>query len=274
MMTTLIKHEWLRTRNLLGVTTGLVALVVFLAAALTALGLPIVSSVTQVVGLIALLALVPALQIALTVEFWTSSYSRTGYFTHALPLRGSTIFLAKLSWAVLATLAGILATLILGGALWVGTSLPAGTDANPLAALQGLWATITAVASPGMIAAGIGVLLMMYLLWPVQYYFSASVGSETPLNRLGLGGPVVVFVGLYLAVQILMTVAMFAIPYAVAMDGGRLRFIPYSLLAEMTSPGGAAEDIMPLGFLAPVLLIIAVCVWRSARSWNRKISLV
>lgn len=274
MMAILLKHEWLRTRNLLAITGGLAALVVVLASALTALDLPIISTIAQVFGLIALTALVPVAQIALAVDFWTSNYRRTGYFTHALPLRGSTIFLAKLIWVVVVTLAGLVATLVLGGVLSVGISLQAGTEVNPIPVLQGLWVTVTAVASPGMIVAAVGVLLMMYMFSPVQYYFAISVGSESPLNRLGFGGPVLMYVGAYVVFQVLMAIGIFAVPFAVAMEGGRLGVIPYNLLGAVMSPGGAADDLMPVGFLAPFLLIIAVCIWRSVRSWNRKVSLV
>ena len=44
--------------------------------------------------------------------------------------------------------------------------------------LTDAWSTVTAVTPGWMIAAGAAVFLAWFLVWPVFYYFSVSVGHE------------------------------------------------------------------------------------------------
>ena len=104
MIAALLKHEWLRTRSLLGSIGAVAVLLVAAGTALTATGWPGISLVGMLMVMAPLAALVPATQIALAVHYWQSSYSRTGYFTQSLPLSGVTIYAAKLAWALLVSL--------------------------------------------------------------------------------------------------------------------------------------------------------------------------
>ena len=80
-----------------------------------------------------------------------------------------------------------------------------------------------------------------------------------------------VFVGVYLAVQVVTFLGLLVIPFGIGMDGNQLGVIQFHLLDEMTV-GTSSSDVMPLGVVV-VLVIAAVCLWRSVRSWNHKIAL-
>ncbi len=273
-MITLLKHEALRTRGILGIGAGLLALLVLLGTVLSATRWPMLAPLGIMLGGIALGVLAPALQLLLTADYYRSSYSRTGYFTHALPIRGGKIYAAKVIWAWLVTIAALATSLLLAGIYWVGLATFLGADRNPFTAVAGLWDSITAVTSTGMLIAGAAFLLAMYLIWPVQYFFAVSRGSERPLNRWGLGGPVLVFVILYAASQVASMIGLFVLPFGLAMQDGSLGFVPYSLINELRIGGGGDSETMPLGFLPALLLLSAYCLWRTVRSWNRKVSLV
>lgn len=274
MIQTLMKHEWLRTRGLLGTIGAIALLLVAAGTALTATGWPGISLIGMLMVVGSLLGLVPALQITLTIHFWQSSFSRTGYFTQSLPVRGPTIYAAKLLWALLVSLGGLLVTLGLLVAAWPVIAGQLGAEGNPFTVIQQLWTSTAAVASTPLLIAGIALFVAMILVWPIQYFFAASVGSETPLNRLGLGGPVVVFLGLYLASQVLTFLGIAALPWGIAVVDGQLGLERWSVFTEMAAGSASRDDIMPIGFLPVILLVTLLCLLRSIHSWRSRVSLV
>ena len=274
MIAALLKHEWLRTRSLLGSIGAVAVLLIAAGTALTATGWPGISLVGMLMVMAPLAALVPATQIALAVHYWQSSYSRTGYFTQSLPLSGVTIYAAKLAWALLVSLLAVLATAGLLMAAWPVLAGQLGGERNPFSLIRQMWEAGTAVTSTPVLIAGILLFVGLILIWPIQYFFAASVGSETPLNRLGLGGPVVVFLGLYLASQVLVFLGMAALPWGLTMVDGQLGIEHWSVFAEIAAGDASRDDIMPVGFVPMLLLIGVVCLLRTVHSWRRRISLV
>src|SRR5690606_13729173 len=107
-------------------------IVTLASSALTALDLPIVSAIGLLIGLVVVSSIVSVVQLALAIEYWFTSHHRGGYFTHSLPIRGTTIFAVKLTWMVLVSVAALLVMLVLSAVLWAGFALPAGLNPNPL----------------------------------------------------------------------------------------------------------------------------------------------
>ena len=274
MTATLLKHEWLRTRGLLGALAGIGLLVTALGMALGASGWPGLSQLGLVIGAVAIAAFAPGLQLVLAADYYRSSYARTGYFTHSLPIRGGRIYAAKLTWATVVTIAALLVTVVLAGIFWQVAATTLELERDVLTVVADLWETLSAVASPGMLAIGVLAFLAMYLMWPIQYFFAVSIGAERPLSGWGLGGPVLAFVVLYLVGQVLSLAGMFVFPIGIGTVDGSLGVTSYSLIEQMRLGETRTTDIMPIGFLPALLLLTAVCLWRTVRSWNHKISLV
>lgn len=126
-----------------------------------------------------------------------------------------------------------------------------------------------------LVIAGL-LLLAFVLIWPIHYFFAASISSETPLNRHGLGGPVLIFVGLYLVTQVGSFVWLFAIAWGLTITDGSFELVPFHLIQEMDIGVGVSNttETMPIGMLPAIVFITLVCWWRTRVSWNRKISLV
>lgn len=274
MTTTLLKHEWLRTRGTLALVAVVATVLVGLGSALAATRWTLISTVGAYAVMVTLSALVPAVQLLLAVDYWRSSYGRIGYFTQTLPVPGPRIYRAKLLWAWLATLGSVLLAAALAALAWPGVARGMGyAELNPFAALADVWAGLTQTVPVWQILVGAGLgLALGVLIWPVQYYFAASIGSEEPLNRLGVGGPVLMWVVVYLASNLLTLVGLLAVPLAIgAVDGG-LGVISYSPFAELTSAD--PQDAVPLGIIPALLVVAGVCLWRTARSWRSRVSLV
>lgn len=88
MTTTLLVHEFRRTRGPLGLVAGAAALLVAAGVLLALAPWPLVASFGAVVGVGAVGAMLPVACCVLAVDYWRSGYGRLGYFTHSLPVRG------------------------------------------------------------------------------------------------------------------------------------------------------------------------------------------
>ena len=272
MITKLLKHEAVRTRGLLAVILGGAIGVVAVAIGMIATGWPAISELGLAIGGVAVAGLVPAVHIALAIDYWRSSYRTTAYLTHSLPVRGGTIYAAKAIWASLATLVALALTIGLGLALYPVVSIRGGGDPNPFPAIGDFLAGLAAAVPAWVIPVSVLAILLFYLGWPIQLFFAASRGSEEPLNRQGAGGPVIVFVVLYFVTQAVSMLGILALPLAIGPTAeGGLDLIGIDPIAAM---GASDAGFLPIGFVPAMLLITAYCLWRTARSWNRRVSLV
>lgn len=272
-MTTLLKHEIIQTRGMLALVGLVASLVAVVGALLAATGWPALAPLGTLLTAGAVFGLVPAAQILLAVAYWRSSYGRTGYLTHTFPVKGSTIYWAKAAWAGVVSVAGVALSVALALAVLPLLAQGIGVGrADLLAPLREGWASLVEMAPAWAVVAAVVLLVTLVLVWPAQYFFAASVGSQAPLNRLGVGGPVLVWLGVYVATQVLTFVSFAAVPLAVAAEDGRLRLVRFDLFAEMVA--GSSADVMPIGFLPALLLSALVCVAWTVRSWNRRVSLV
>src|SRR5699024_8617700 len=151
MTTTLLKHEWLRTRGVLGMFFGVVVLVGILGSLLAVTGWAVLSLLGLLLGVLAVLVIVPGVQLLLAADYWRSGYGRTGYFTQSIPVRGSTIFWAKLVWAVLVSLAAVVVTALLGWVVWWAVAVNSGVTSPSLAVIGDIMADLAEVAPVWMI---------------------------------------------------------------------------------------------------------------------------
>jgi hypothetical protein len=216
----------------------------------------------------------PVTQIALAIDYWRSSYRQLGYFTQSIPVKGSTIFWAKMLWTWLASLAAMAVTVVSAAIFWTAFGPMVGLTGNPFTMLGSALDFVSQYASAGMITGLAIAFVLQMLVWPVQYFFCASIGSEAPLNRLGVGGPIVTLVTFYFVTQIITTLFIMLVPIGLGIEGGSLAFVGFESNFFEAFSGNGNDDVMPLGFVPALALIAAVCLWRTHYSWNRKVSLV
>ncbi len=272
MTTTLLKHEWLRTRGLVGIVAGIAALIALCGATMVALDLPGLAALGEIIVIASIILFIPATQLALAFDFWNSSFGRTGYLTQTLPVRGGIILRAKVLWQFLVSVALLPVAVALWVMLLTAGNIQAGVSANPWPQVQETWRTITAAATPSVTAVVVFILLALLVFPTVQFVFSASVGSERTFQRFGPGGPVLVYVLTYLAIQALSMVFMIAIPYGLGTGSdGRLEVVQTDFAAIFSDD--ASGGVTPIGFLVAFALASVVLMWRTVRSWNSKISL-
>lgn len=268
----LMKHEALRTRGLLGALFGGAAVLVALGALLAYTQWPLLSGVGLAVAAGCSLGFVPTVQLLLGVDYWRSSYRDFGYFTQTLPVKGSTIYGAKLAWIMIVSLAALLWAVALGLVTWLGVTAPQGGTLGDIFRLIGDLLSATVGLVPTWVWVAAPLLLLLFLCFgPLQLLFSASVGSEQRLRNLGLGGPIIVWFITYLALQLLFLTSIVAVPFGLGMVDGQLKFVSLNFLELMRA--NSPSDVAPIGFVFGYLLAAPVLIWRTAWSWNRKVHL-
>ncbi len=273
MTGTLLKHEWLRTRGALGVYFGAVLLVGVAGSLLGATGWAVLSAVGLALGFLAVAVTLPGAQLLLAADYWRTGYGRTGYFTHSIPVRGSRIFWAKLLWAALVAAVAVVLTAVLAWIAWWSLSVTSDITAPSPALIGEALGSITDYAPAWMIIVGAVVLLVSMVSTTIYYYFAISVGHESRLASLGAGGPIVVFVGLYICTQVLSLLGMVLIPMGVGVEAGRLVLVSFNVFDEMSVGATGGSEAMPVGFLVALLLFVVFCLWRTVRSWDRRVAL-
>ncbi|SFS10189.1 hypothetical protein SAMN04487783_1372 [Agrococcus baldri] len=274
MTAILMKHEAIRTRGFLLVILGAAVALGAVGSLMAITGWPVLAVFGTVLGFIGAFGLVPAMLLASAVDYWRTSYGRVGYFTQTLPVRGSRIFWTKFAWASLMLLVGLVLTVVLWLLVMVASaqSLFATTPTMLLGQVGDVLAAAYQ-AAPLLVAVGAPVIsIVMYGFNLVMLFAAASIGSERRLQRLGWGGPVLVWFVLYAIVQVVMFVAVLAIPFGLGVDAsGEFGVVPVDMLTAMLQ--NTSANVMPVGFLPAMALAIPLLLWRTVHSWNRRVSL-
>ena len=273
MITTIIKHEFIRARGWLAQVFGGATLLVATGSALALTDWPMVSTFGVVLGAFAVVALLPVAQLALAWDYWRSSYRRIGYFTQTLPIRGATQYWARLIWGTAVSLLALAWSIVLGVGLWYGSMRV--TDSRPADlwdTVTGTWELATQAAPAWFWVLALLLVVLLMLSNVAAYYFAASVGSERRFAGLGAGGPVLVWVLIYFAIQLAFVVAIVTVPWGVGLVDGRLGLVQQDFLSLLAA--NEETDVMPIGFLPVLVLMVVPLVWRTIVSWERKVSLV
>lgn len=269
MVGKLIKHEIRRTLRWYLIAIGCAALVgglSSLAAGLLPAPLNGLFSVTAVVAAVAVPSAMPLL---LGVDFYRSSYSKTGYLTRAIPVRGTTIYWVKLLYAYALSLLSLAVGLALGYMAAISLAVVAGGSVDDVNA--SISSTFEAMGEllPGWAAA---LLVVAVLLWPftwlASYYLAATVGSQSWSGRMGIGGPIVVWVLFYVASQVAGLLGAF-IPVHLQLgeDGFGVRTGVINIFTIEDSA------IVPLGIFIMMFLLAVLAIGWGAVSFDKKAEL-
>ncbi|GAA1371288.1 hypothetical protein [Luteococcus sanguinis] len=271
MITTLLKHEFGRTRGLLAALFGIHLLVAVGGWAMAMTGLPGLELVGQICAVVAAATLVPVTMLALGADHWRSSFSERGYLVQSLPVPGRTQLAAKVAHGYFWTLVASMVTLLLAvlASLTVARvgGLPASAVFDEIGAM---WGGLRSEVPGWVLVVALASLLVMLLGYVAMIWFAAAVGSEGRMSGTGWG-PFVVYAGLYMLVQALMTVAMLVIPFGMEMDGANAFDVHAVNVVELLRAD--VQNVLPLGFLPVLVLLPVVLLWRTAVSWDQKVSL-
>lgn len=271
MIANLFKHELLRTWKLVLVTLGGAVLISGLGS-LAVLAFPgPLGAVAGVLGFLIACVLPLAVMLGLGVDFYRSTYSRTGYLTAALPVSGASIYWVKFCFAYVVALLSLGVALVMGtiGFAALNTLDGTSTFADGWAAVQVIPEALGALPVWMQV-----VLVILVLLAPAtglaQYWYAVTVGSESWINKLGLGGVVLMWFAFYVASQIIAVVAIFIPPYLDLSDPFAIKVLgnPMALFAE-----NSTNAVVPLVALLVGYLLSVVAIWWGKVSYDRRLEL-
>lgn len=273
MIGTLLGQEFRSTRKTMLTSLGVVLLVAALATALGALKVPVLGTLGYGLAIIASV-LITTLVLALLVEnYWRTMYGREGYFTMALPVRGRTLFTAKVLYGLIATFAAAALTALTLLGIAVVISLSNGTPAFAL--VRDLFATVDTT----MVWFVVVTLLIQLGFAVITGAAIISIGAEGRFNHLGFGAPVIGYVILYFVMQVLGLAAMLFVPLSIVMtgpDAGTLvahgMFDDFIISINNTT-GAQPSPALGLGIVPLSIAVAAIFAWWGGRSVERHTSL-
>lgn len=258
MTATILRYEFSRTIRPMLVILGVAVLVMLLADLLGLfVGLAGVVLAAMVVAL-----MLPAIQFFLAIDFYRSSYGSGALLTHSLPVTGRRLFWTKLLHATLASAAtGIVSLALFYGHLSLGLNMVDVEFEDISGSIQHVFAEV-----PGLLPIVI-VSLVLALLMPIASMFSSVViGSGGWARRLGFGGPVIVFVGYYLATQLLGAIAFF-VPLVYDLVTAEIHMT--SMWQHVTSD----DPAMPLATILVQMVILVILLAWASRDMHSKVEL-
>lgn len=268
MIANLFKHEFRRTLGPFGLITALGVAVVGLSVLLAVLLPAPLNSLFSILGLGGMVLVPTAVTVWLGIHFYRSSYSKTGYLTRALPVRGTTIYWVKFIVAYGLILLSLLVAAGLAYLAGIGfTVAGGGTVADLNATVASVWDWIGS--APGWALAMIViVVLLMPVLWLASFYLAATVGNEAWASKFGLGGPVMVWFAFYIGSQLVGLLAALLPVQVLIADSGVTLNTSFLNIFAMNS-----NDVIPVGvFPGLFVMALAAIVWGSV-SFDRKAEL-
>lgn len=276
MMATLLAQDFRATRRNLGIAAGLVVLVFGLGIAIAWLNIPIVSTIAIVLTIGAIASTIPLALAILCEYYWRTMYGREGYFTMSVPVRGKTLFAAKVIYGILVSLAAaafMLALFYLGSGI---VRLAGDHDFN--AAFNDITASFSEYGSTTVWV--IGFLLVLQLVYVVVAGAAVmSIGARARFNHLGCGAAIIGGVAVYLLTQILGLLGMLFIPFGLKLQSAAQgEIVAEGMLNDFRALiDGTAEKTDPvtlgLGIIPVVLIVGILLAYWGARSVEHHTSL-
>lgn len=256
----LIKHEFKATGRVVPIVYLATAMMAVVTYGTSQLGIRWLFSISMVV-----LVLLGVIEVILTYVLVISRYYRDlygpeGYLTQTLPVRPAERLFSKLLvafvWFTLSYLvaAGVVIGILASAAHEQGTTL--GMQVESIRqAFQLSQTTLTAI------FCGFAAYLMLASLYQLaQFFFAITFGNIARFHKLGIAGPIIVYLAEYVLLQVLGILFMVIIPFGVQMQLGpdnqitALRLVNQGMWQSLLHPD--SPEII-IGFGSIVLSIIA-----------------
>lgn len=231
---------------------------------------PVLAVLLQVGMLVCLAGTPLVVGVQVAAEYWSSMYGRRGYLTMTLPVRGRALYLAKALYALLVGLV-VVAVVLAGIVAWsVVFALAMGADA---ATAWGRVADVFGAAGPGWALFVAAAIVIMVANLVLEVFAVMSIGAEGRWNHLGFGAPMIGFVIVYIANQVVSVVSTVLIPLGIDSRTGSVQMrimLPELIDAVRT---GTGVTYVGMGALITGPIVALLMAWWAIRSIERRTSL-
>ena len=215
----LIKHELRATSRMIPFIFGVISLIaLFHVFAGRFLG-NMAAGLSLALLILSLVAQVILVWVMIAIRYYKSMYADEGYLTNTLPIKTSSIFRAKFLVSYFWIVISSLFTFIIAGGLILNYASLSGVETQGV--LQFLDTLIGFLGIPVSGASLVGILLFVLLISSlcnlITIFFSVTLGSTSVFRKMGMGGPVLMYIIVYSVMQVLTLAASFLIPFSLEM---------------------------------------------------------
>ncbi|MGO3146423.1 MAG: hypothetical protein ACTIJ6_01960 [Leucobacter sp.] len=276
MMNTLLAHEFRITRKRLAIAVGIATLVAAVSFLTALIDIPALRVLMVILGVIAVSVITPLVMAILVESYWRTMYGREGYFTMMLPVRGRTLFAAKVLYGCIAVFVSALITLLLWALGAASFAIASGFSVEE--DFDALWEVLSAM------DVSLLVFLVFCILAQLAYTVIAgatimSVGAQARFNHLGFGAPVIGAIIHYVGLQIISLAAMLFVPIGMIITGtGEMKLVGEAMLSDFIRAMQEANfngepEVIGLGSVLVIVVLGVLFAWWGARSVERQTSL-
>jgi len=256
MFAKLVKHEFRATRRIIPFIYLATAMMIMVNLLVREMAADWLSN-----ALMALLFVLGVSEVLMTYvvvffRYYKNLYNSEGYLMNTLPVPPRLLLTSKILvsfvWLALSYLlmAGVVLTTIL-------TITGESQSGLALGQLIELFIAGSGLARSSFFAvAGLSLLYLilstLYLM--SQVFFAISLGNVSRLQSMGIGAPILIYLGIYLICQLLGLGLMLLVPVGLTIENGVLHLVFESMLATLKNPD---RPVIGLGIL---LLIIGATI--------------
>ncbi len=273
----LVKHEFRATRRVIPFVFLLTVFLVLMMTVSVVLDLDTMVGLTLVLLIITMFAEVIITYVLVVWRFYKSMCGNEAYLSFTLPIKPQLLLWSKL---LVSFVWVALSYLVFAGSIMMAVVIIAkGTGTSIQDIFEQIKIFLNMIGFGGhetaAIATIIGLFTLAILSGLTQIFFSVSLGSTSKLHKFGVGGPILVYVILYFALQFVTVIAMSVIPLAIEMDvaeSGALSYrivsrnmVQWFLEAIRNSEAGSNEGLIGLGSFLVIPLIIAALLFATSR---------
>ena len=231
MLGKLIKHDFIGSAHSMFV----VYLVALISFAVTALSYIFNIKFLKYIGSFSLVIVVLGLVLITTLimmnYFNKSLYSDQGYLTYTLPAKSNQILFSKaivsFTWLTLSYLI-LVGTVV--GMIWyaktkLGENLGADFDEliDTFSMMMSSGGLPTAAAIAKMIAIGLLYCFITVLILVAEVFFSMTLSNVKPFNKFGFFGGIMIFIAVYILLQIISAIIMVYFPLSLFVSGDGIK---------------------------------------------------
>lgn len=273
MIGTLFAQEFRSTRKSLLTSAGVALLVAAVSFGTALLRVPMLGGFGFGIGIIVVAMITPVALGLLAENYWRTMYGREGYFTMTIPVRGRTLFSAKVLYGLVVALVALVVTLLGAAAALVVLAVSQGASLS--LAMEGLWNTI-GVLDPAMTWFLVACAVLQLVFTVITGAAVMSIGAQARFNHLGFGAPVIGGIIVYVAMQVLGLAATLFVPFGMRItgpDAGTL--VAEGMLHDFVAAvnDDAEPGVIGLGIVFVSIIATVLFAWWGARSVERRTSL-
>jgi len=259
MFSQLVKHEFKATRRLIPFIYLVTVLIILSNLAVRQLHMDWLSGMLLVLLILLGIGEVMMTYVVVFYRYYKNLYNSEGYLTHTLPVPPRQLLTSKILvsfiWLLISYLVmfAVVLTVILlkaeeydQGLVQVLELVVQSTGLNQ--------ASVYWIAGLIFAYACLAILFLM-----AQIFFAITLGNCSRFHHLGLGGPIVSYLGVYFVSQIAILIGLIAVPLGLTVEDHVLKVVPRGMAAAFFN---GQDFVIGLGSIVVIIaLTVGLFTW-------------